>query len=145
MRLVYTLQDDSTSDDEDGLGSDSDDSLSDRRGTRQSRRIRAGKQRMSIMTNNMVNVPRLEEGDFGYWDSGCGHVPESASVPQKSSKRRFFQSSARWDEALRRVMVSNDGARPPRVSVAELMERAQGQYPAWLGGEQLNAVAYRGH
>ena len=68
-------------------------------------------------------MPRLEEGDHGYWDYGCGHIPEPATVPAKSTKRRFFQSSARWDEALRRVTLSHDGSRQPRISVAELMER----------------------
>lgn len=75
---------------------------------------------MSIMTNQMIDVPQLEEGGHGYWDYGCGHVPEPATVPSKASKRRFFQSSARWDNALHRVIVSHDIA--AKVSIAELME-----------------------
>lgn len=123
MRLVYTLQEESTSDDEDEGASDSDDSISSRRPNRQSRRIRSGKQRMSIVTNKLINVPRLDEDDRGHWDYGCGHIPEPATVPAKSTRRRFFQSSARWDESLRRVMVTNEGSRAPRISVADLMER----------------------
>ncbi len=121
MRFVYHLQDSSTSEEEeDEPESDSDDSSSSRRMTRTSRRIRSGKQRMSITTNQLFNVPRLEEGGHGYYDYGCGHGPEM--VPTRSTKRRFFASFARWDDRLQQVLVHNEGLAMPRLNIVDLME-----------------------
>ncbi len=120
MRLVWSLQDASTSDEEDELGTDSDDdSVSEQRSIRDAKRIRAGKARMSIMTNQLMNIPQLEDNGHGYWDYGLGHIAEPASVPLKPSRRRFFQSSAQWDDTLRRVTITNDVT--PQLSIAELI------------------------
>ena len=120
MRLVWSLQEAPTSDEEDEPVTESDDeSASERRSIQNSRRVRAGKASMSIMTNQLMNIPQLEEDGHGYWDYGLGHISEPASVPLKPSKRRFFQSAAHWDEASRRVTMRDDGL--PKLSIAELM------------------------
>lgn len=124
MRFVYNLQEANTSDDSDESESDSDDSLDSRRVNASSRKIRSGKQRMSIMTNQLLSVPRPEENGNGWYDSGCGwHISEPQAPPKSASTRRkFFQSGARWDDRLQRVLVSYDGLAMPQVSVAEMME-----------------------
>ena len=122
MRFVYQLQSPSTSDEsDDPLESDSDDSSPSQRVNRSSRRIRAGKQRMSIVTNQLLNVPRAGEG---HEDFGCGWHPSEVNGTARSAtaKRRFFQSAARWDDRMQRVLVSTEGLALPRVSVAEMME-----------------------
>lgn len=122
MRFVYQLQEPSTSDESDEPESDSDDSASSKRVNRSSRRVRSGKQRMSIITNQLLNVPRL--GENGHDDLGCGWHPTELNGSSKSStaKRRFFQSAAHWDDRMQRVLVSEEGLAIPRVSVAEMME-----------------------
>lgn len=79
---------------------------------------------MSIMSNQLVHVPRLEENGHEFYDSGCGwHLSELSAPPKISStRRRFFQSAARWDNVMQRVLVRNDGLAMPRVSVADAME-----------------------
>ena len=118
MRFVYQLQEPATSDESDEAESDSDDSSSSKRVNRSSRRVRAGKQRMSIMTN----LP-LRLGENGH-DDGCGwHPAETNGVTKTATaKRRFFQSAAHWDDRMQKVLVSKDGLAMPGVSVAELME-----------------------
>ena len=125
MRFVYNLQEPPTSDSEDSDDASSDDSSSSRRIRRSSRRIRAGKQRMSIQTNQLLSI-----GD----DPGCGWNPtESNGVPRTSTaKRRFFQSQARWDDRIQRVLVSAEGLAYPKTSVAEVME---------IGGRDFDGIS----
>lgn len=121
MRFVYNLQDATTSEDSDEPDTDSDESSGSRRAKHPSRRGRSGRQRMSIITNQLLNIPRLDEnGD----DSGCGsHTSEPQALPKSNPTRRmFFQSSARWDDHLRRVLVSYEGLAMPSVHVAEVRE-----------------------
>lgn len=117
MRFVYSLQEPPTSDESDGPepDSDSDASSSSRRVNGSSRRAR--KQRMSIVTNQLLSVPRDA-------DAGCGWHPADAHGTAKTAtaKRRFFQSAARWDDRLQRVLVSQEGLAVPVAGVAELME-----------------------
>lgn len=125
MRFVYNLQEPPTSDSEDSDDASSDDSSSSKRMHRLSRRVRAGKQRMSIQTNQLLSI-----GD----DPGCGwHPTESNGVPRTSTaKRRFFQSAARWDDRMQRVLVSNEGLAYPGTHVSELME---------MGGRDVDGVS----
>ncbi|TCD60058.1 Histone deacetylase 6 [Steccherinum ochraceum] len=91
-RYIYDLQDSSTSSESDP-DSDSDHSSSTQRVSRSSRRQRArnGKQRMSIMTNQVIDVPE--------------YLPAT-----KTSKRRFFASEgAQWDQQLKKVVVGRNG------------------------------------
>ena len=122
MRFVYQLQEPSTSDESDEPDSDSDDSSSSKRLNRSSRRIRSGKQRMSIMSNQLLSIPRVDEN--GYDDFGCGWHPSELNGQSKSStaRRRFFQSAAHWDDRMQRVLVSTEGLAMPQISVAEMME-----------------------
>lgn len=121
MRVTNTLLELEGSEDSDEADSDSDDSSGSRRVNRTSRRIRSGKQRMSIVTNQLLSVPRAENGEFH--DSGCGWQSSEPHAPPKtgSTRRRFFQSAARWDDRLQRVLVRFDGLAMP-VSVADVME-----------------------
>lgn len=100
MRLVYRIQDSSTSS-ESEPESDSDRSTSSRHLNRSTRRQRGrnAKKRMSITTNQVFEIPELH------------HSNQPWALPtSKGTKRRFFQNeSARWDEKLRRVVVLNSG------------------------------------
>jgi len=95
-RFVYNLQETDThsddSDDPDVYRWDSDDSVAS-----SSRRRRyapkASKKRMSILTNQYYDIPSYENG-FEYAIAG---KPES--------RRRFFQSVARWDARYQEVVV----------------------------------------
>lgn len=109
------------SEDSDEPESDSDDSSGSRRVSRSSRRIRSGKQRMSIMDNKLHWIP--SQPDDAFHDSGCGwHSSEPQAPPRTASTRRtFFDSTARWDDRLKRVLVRADGLAMP-VSVADVME-----------------------
>ncbi|OBZ79650.1 Histone deacetylase RPD3 [Grifola frondosa] len=105
-RFVYGLQEAAAASNESDRDDEyfSDESSSSRRPgrSRSSRRIRGGKKRMSLLTGQMFDVPRLEESAHGYYD-GCGHEP---CGPQKAgAKRRFFQSVARWDEQLEKTLA----------------------------------------
>lgn len=125
MRFVYSLQEPPSSDESDEPESESDDSSSSKRVNHSSRRIRAGKQRMSIVTNRVLHsVPRPGENGSGDHDFGCGWHPSEVNGASKTStaKRRFFQSAARWDDRMQRVLVLNEGLAMSRVSVAEMME-----------------------
>lgn len=116
MRLVNDLQESSTSDGSDNE-SDSDTSSASRLINRSSRqhRVRNGKKRMSIITNQPIDF----EQNQGYYDPCHGWtIPES----NKPVKRRFFHSAARWDTQLQRVLVQDDGLAVPRVHVSTLME-----------------------
>lgn len=120
-RFVYGLQDASASDESDELDSYSDDSSSSRRRTSH-RKIRNGRTRMSIITGQYFDIPRLDEGGHGYYDHGNGGEPPWGSAPKSSaSKRKFFQSAARWDSRLDKVLVDGDGINLPGLDVASLM------------------------
>ena len=131
MRFVYNLQEPPSSEESDDPDSDSDDSSSSKRVNRSSRRARAGKQRMSIVTNQVLHhVPRLGENGHGDYGPGCGWPAEAHGASRSSTaKRRFFQSAAQWDDRLQQVYVVEAGL--TRVSVAEMMELGGGR-----GGEQ---------
>ena len=130
-RFVYNLQEPPSSEESDDPDSDSDDSSSSKRVNRSSRRARAGKQRMSIVTNQVLHhVPRLGENGHGDYGPGCGWPAEAPGASRSSTaKRRFFQSAAQWDDRLQQVYVVEAGL--TRVSVAEMMELGGGR-----GGEQ---------
>ncbi|EMD33755.1 hypothetical protein CERSUDRAFT_142079 [Gelatoporia subvermispora B] len=96
-----------------------DSSLSQGRG-RRGRRIHATeKQRMSILTSQFFNVPRMEEDGSGYYDYDplCSGDTVERSPP---SRRRFFHSAARWDVSREQVLVETGRLRRAR-SVAETM------------------------
>jgi len=120
-RFVYGLQDSSaSSSSEPESDSDASDSRTSRAVNKSSRRrhVRNGKKRMSIMTNQLYDIghshekERLEEGPNGYHDFGYGWaMPVSsanATNARTNSRRRFFQSSAKWDDRLRRVLVEEE-------------------------------------
>lgn len=116
MRLVNDLQESSTSEESDPE-SDSGGSSASRQVNRSSRqrRIRNDKKKMSILTNQPIDV----EGSQGYIDTCLGWtMPEG----YKPTRRRFFQSSARWDSDLNRVLVQSDGLAMPRLNISGLME-----------------------
>jgi hypothetical protein len=54
---------------------------------------------MSLLTGQYFDVP--------IYDQGYGHYEQGA--PSKTSKRRFFRSTARWDEKFERVLVGKQG------------------------------------
>lgn len=121
-RFVYGLQEAMASDESDDASSFSDESSSSRRrgGSRSSRqRTRGGKKRMSIVTGKYFDVPRLEESGHGYYDYGQGNDVQWGKG--QGTKRRFFQSAARWDPYLEKVLVEHEMIAMPRVSVAGMM------------------------
>ncbi|KAH9854056.1 histone deacetylase RPD3 [Lenzites betulinus] len=100
--------------------SDSDTSLARTRSRSRRRQTRAGKTRMSLLTGECLDVPRLEEGGHGYYDlAGC--APHGA-------KRRFFQSAARWESALDCALAEREraGVRSGRADVGALMMNGAG-------------------
>ncbi|KAF9812747.1 hypothetical protein IEO21_05997 [Rhodonia placenta] len=125
--LVYGVQEVMASEETDDADSDSDSSVSLRRRTSRSsyRRSRRGRKRMSITTNQYLDVPRLDE------DEGHGHI-RGFVHHAPALKRRFFQSAARWDAGVGVLMEHYDAG--PRLSVAEVMERG-GRAP---GAESAN-------
>lgn len=115
MRLVNDLQESSSS--EDSEDSDSDMSSASRQVNKSSRRhrVRNGKKRMSIITNQVLDP----ETNQGYYDPCHGWtMPET----YKPAKRRFFHSAARWDGELNRVLVQSGGLAMPRLNVSHAME-----------------------
>jgi histone deacetylase 1/2 len=104
-RFVYNLQDGEThsddSDDPDNYRWDSDDSLvSSSRRRRRRHAPKPHKKRMSILTNHYFDIPSYENG-FEYSIHG---KPES--------RRRFFQTVARWDARAQKVVIPNPNALP---------------------------------
>jgi hypothetical protein len=67
---------------------------------------------MSIFTNQYFDIP----GDDGR--------PGDYGPPNKTTKRRFFQSAARWDETIEEVLVGRAKVDtvPRSVSLGALME-----------------------
>lgn len=104
-RYVYKLQEsESLSEESDDQDWDSDDSSS----TQRFSRLKPLRKRMSLLTGQYVDVPTYNEHPHG----------------SKTSKRRFFQSAARWDEEIERVLVGGRGvfSIPRTMTVAALME-----------------------
>ncbi|KAI0637141.1 histone deacetylase RPD3 [Trametes polyzona] len=122
-KFVYNLQEnaaqsESESDPEPEPEYDSDASLA----RAASRAPRRGKKRMSLLTGECFDVPRLEEGGHGYYDLGCGHAP--ADTPAPGARRRFFQGPpARWESAIDRALAEREraGYRNGRVDVGTVM------------------------
>lgn len=103
-RFVYNLQEaenhSDDSDDPDVYRWDSDDSVAS---SSRRRRLapRASKKRMSILTNQYYDIPSYENG-FEY------------AVPGKpETRRRFFQSLARWDAGRHQVVIPGRQAIEP--------------------------------
>ena len=95
-RFVYNLQEAEThsenSDDPDGYRWDSDNSLASS-SRRRGHAPKASKKRMSILTNQYYDIPSYENG-FEY------------AIPDKpETRRRFFQTVARWDTRYQKVVV----------------------------------------
>ena len=119
-RYVYNLQEsESQSEESDISRSDTDDLSYAGPNTRRRRRHGSSKPRMSILSNQYF--------DFSLYDTQC--------APNKTTKRRFFQSAARWDEASGRVLVGNRGVEtaPRPLNLSGVME---------AGGRSLDVVAY---
>lgn len=89
------------SEDPDAYRWDSDDSLASSRRRRHVQK--ASKKRMSILTNQHFDIPSYENG-FEY------------AIPGKpDTRRRFFQSVARWDARFQRVMVPSSEPPSPEI------------------------------
>ncbi|TFK61034.1 histone deacetylase RPD3 [Pluteus cervinus] len=116
-RFVYNLQDsDTTSEESDDPESwDSDESTNSRRRYRSTRRPPAPTtKRMSLLTNRYFDI---------HEDGFCQN--EYTSIPAKGTKRKFFQSSIRWDERVERVIAEKGGS--PGFNLTMLMERGGGR------------------
>nr|VWO98642.1 H15 domain-containing protein [Ganoderma boninense] len=99
--------------------SESDSSYSRTR----SRNTRSGKKRMSLLTGEIYDVPRLEERENGYFDLGCGHEPWANDTPSRGVRRHFFQGTARWDPASHQIVMEREraGVCDPRVDIGAVM------------------------
>jgi histone deacetylase 1/2 len=117
-RYVYNIQEsDTPSEDSEEDSWDSDDSASShRRTTRRSAKASVSRKHMSLLTGHYFDVPTHENG-YGHYECGA--------VPGKAAKRRFFQSGARWDETMERVLLGKHGISPiaRSMNLGELMER----------------------
>jgi len=78
---------------------------------------------MSLLTNQYIDVPTHDPGPRQY----------EPSKPGKLSKRRFFQSGARWDETVEQLL-GREGLEPiPKtIDLGTLME---------MGGQTGESVA----
>lgn len=124
-KFVYNLQERAAHSDSDS-DYDSDTSLARARtrGGSGPRSIRSGKKRMSLLTGEYYDVPRLGEGGNGHYDLGCGHEPwAAADLPSLGAKRRFFKSPERGDSRLERIMAEREraGVRNGRTNLSALM------------------------
>ena len=100
-RLVYNLQEGENnsedSDDPDNYGWASDDSHASSSISRRRRYVPKVRKRMSILSNQHFDIPSYENG-FEY------------ALPGKpDTRRRFFQSVARWDARSQQVIISRLG------------------------------------
>ncbi len=119
-RFVYNLQDTlAQSESESESDSESDSSYSRTR----SRNTRSGKKRMSLLTGEVYDVPRLEERENGYFDLGCGHEPWANDTPALGVRRHFFQGAARWDPASHQIIVEREraGVCDPKFDIGRVM------------------------
>ncbi|KAG6820925.1 hypothetical protein H0H93_009699 [Arthromyces matolae] len=129
MKYVYDLQEsDSPSDTSDDDSWDSDESLASRRHKSRARRYQksstASRTRMSLLTGQYFDVPVNEEG-FSHFEHGA--------LPSKTAKRRFFQSSAKWNEHIEDAIIEKHA--PYNIPIGELMERG-GRPPGGDIGEE---------
>ncbi|KAH9949034.1 histone deacetylase RPD3 [Amylocystis lapponica] len=126
-RFVYRLQE-TTASDESDEDMYSDDSLSSRRhGSR--RHVRSNKKRMSVLTNQFFDVPRADDI---YHDLGCGGdhgAGAGAGAKGVASKRRFFQSKARWDTRSERVLIARELSAIPDTTLAGVMGSGRNYVP----------------
>ncbi|KAG5727461.1 Histone deacetylase Rpd3 [Termitomyces sp. T112] len=131
MRYTYDMQESDspseTSDDDNSW--DSDESLSSRRHASRARRFpkssaASSRTRMSLLTGQYFDVP-VHEAGYSHFEHGA--------VPGKTAKRRFFQSSARWDETIEDVIIGKHV--PFAIPIGELMERG-GQPPGVDEGDE---------
>ena len=90
--------------------SESDSESDSAQSRRISRDIRSGKKRMSLLTGEVYDVPRLEEHENGYYDLGCGHEPWASDTPPRGVRRHFFQGGARWDPASHQIVMERGRA-----------------------------------
>lgn len=105
-RFVYNLQEAETrsedSDDPEAYRWDSDDSVAS--SSRRRRHVPKGsKKRMSILTNQHFDIPSYENG-FEY-----------AILGKPDTRRRFFQSVARWDARFQKIMIPSPEPPSPEV------------------------------
>lgn len=117
---MYNLQEGDNnsedSDDPDNYRWASDDSHASSSISRRRRHVPKAKKRMSILSNQHFDIPSYENG-FEY------------AIPGKSdSRRRFFQSVARWDAQYQQVLVSRHGL--DDMPSPEMAPISRG-YPGW--------------
>ncbi|KAI0074784.1 histone deacetylase RPD3 [Panus rudis PR-1116 ss-1] len=135
-RFVYGLQE-SESDPESESEPESDDSAYSRGRTinktsrKRKRQQRVAKARMSIITNQYVEPPAVDDE---FYDYGLGWAVPSADGPGRV-KRRFFDSGAKWDASSGRVVSANGISSGSRFSVTELMERG-GRFRSEEGSDE---------
>ncbi|OCH90011.1 histone deacetylase [Obba rivulosa] len=132
MRFVNSLQTEASDEsDEDAMSEVSDASRRGRSVTSR-RHVRSGKARMSLLTGQYFDVPRLEEGGCGYYDYGCGHG--HGHPPENGARRRFFHLP---EPQKTRLDVVNGMRNGSPASVAEPMERG-GRDTSLSGGEEMD-------
>ncbi|KAH9919023.1 uncharacterized protein B0H18DRAFT_657694 [Fomitopsis serialis] len=123
-RFVYGLQEAAASDNEsdgDDADSISDDSHAGRRRRSKRRSRRRTRKRMSITTNRYYDVPRMDEHAEDALPDLCAGAYTNGAGQKRAGRRRFFQSAARWDPVMEKVLVEWDTIRTPRVDVAAAM------------------------
>lgn len=116
-RYLYNLQESDTPSDYSDDSWDSDESaLTRRRASRRRTKHTSTRKRMSLLTGQYFDIPTHERGYIHF---------ESGAAPGKVAKRRFFQSSARWDDVAERVTLAKPVVSPipPTINLGELMER----------------------
>jgi histone deacetylase 1/2 len=107
-KYVFDLPESDNSETDDDDSWDSDDSHA----SRQRRYPPTQRTRMSLLTGKYFEIPVQEDG---YEHFNCG------VLPAKTSRRKFFHSSASWDDSLDQVIVKKTGG--IRTPLGELMER----------------------
>jgi len=98
---------------------------------------RRTRKRMSIMTNRYYDVPRMDEHAEDALPDLCAGAYTSGAGQKRAGRRRFFQSAARWDPVMEKVLVEWDAIRTPRVDVTAAManpEREWGQRNGYARG-----------
>ena len=126
--------DDDYDDDNESDGAESEGSAGRgrSRGSSARRSVRNGRKRMSLLTGETFDVPRLEERDNGYYDLGCGHEPWANDLPPRGVRRRFFQGPCHWDDKLHQVVLERQraGADDGAANIGDVMSnggREEGQ------------------
>ncbi|KAI0658699.1 histone deacetylase [Cubamyces menziesii] len=119
-RFVYDMQNSDESPSEEEDEEEESDSSARRTRGRPGRQTRASKKRMSIVTSQYFDVPRLPPDYEDEDEGGCGHEHEHEhagdacasareGLPTGKRKRRFFQSIAEWDP-VKRVVTERERA-----------------------------------